>query len=298
MKSADCPGVLLTLSTLPLLQDVLCRTWKSTGSCLYGDLCHEAHGVEQLNTMVRCRAWGLTGTCRFGAECKCLHGNNDTSLLKQSPPLRPFSGSAPKAPVARNGQGALGGQGGQQRGLWGAASHRTSHPLSQQVGGERLGTCLSTPQPRMQSSTHHDMVDDDIFVAQQQLLEEQEQLLCMQKQQLLLLQAGGAREQQNQPTPGREFIRRTPTPPPPRTAASAAAVRQSSGNAVRDTNMAAWGRGGGNAPMWRDIQPFHRVNQGRHTEQVGAFSVDNPTSNRFTMSVEGKPMQAYKAFVS
>lgn len=73
----------------------LCRPFKETGECKYGEKCQFAHGDNELRTVQRhpkykteyCRTFYGVGLCPYGSRCHFLHdlsGDDDTS--RQSMP--------------------------------------------------------------------------------------------------------------------------------------------------------------------------------------------------------------------
>lgn len=64
-----------------LYKTELCRNWRETGLCRYGNKCQFAHGGDELRGVLRhpkykteiCRQYHTTGTCTYGKRCRFVH---------------------------------------------------------------------------------------------------------------------------------------------------------------------------------------------------------------------------------
>lgn len=69
----------------------LCTSFKSTGTCKYGDNCAFAHGEHELQKKVHvpsmyktklCQSFHFNGYCPYGHRCQFIHSENLGGLLK------------------------------------------------------------------------------------------------------------------------------------------------------------------------------------------------------------------------
>eukprot|EP01025_Chloroclados_australasicus_P004025 TRINITY_DN1096_c0_g1_i10.p2 TRINITY_DN1096_c0_g1~~TRINITY_DN1096_c0_g1_i10.p2 ORF type:complete len:420 (+),score=28.37 TRINITY_DN1096_c0_g1_i10:71-1261(+) len=59
----------------------VCRLWQKDGFCRFGDGCHFAHGMHELQPLMRhpkyktklCRNYASTGKCDYGQRCQFIH---------------------------------------------------------------------------------------------------------------------------------------------------------------------------------------------------------------------------------
>lgn len=90
----------------------LCRPFKETGECKYGEKCQFAHGENELRTVQRhpkykteyCRTFYGVGLCPYGSRCHFLHdlsGEDDTTRTRSSNGNRNEGNAMPNANGAR-----------------------------------------------------------------------------------------------------------------------------------------------------------------------------------------------------
>lgn len=79
----------------------LCRNFRNTGRCRFGDSCTYSHvpGAPIGHPMNRpikgdCRTFKETGNCTFGAECRFKHGDQDTRTEVPRRRTRPAAASS------------------------------------------------------------------------------------------------------------------------------------------------------------------------------------------------------------
>ncbi|XP_069017689.1 mRNA decay activator protein ZFP36L1-like [Embiotoca jacksoni] len=79
----------------------LCRPFKESGSCKYGDKCQFAHGVVELRSLSRhpkyktelCRTFHSVGFCPYGPRCHFIHNAEER---RGPPPLSAFNKERPR----------------------------------------------------------------------------------------------------------------------------------------------------------------------------------------------------------
>lgn len=94
----------------------LCRPFKETGECKYGEKCQFAHGENELRTVQRhpkykteyCRTFYGVGLCPYGSRCHFLHdlsgednGDNNNTRTRGSNGNRNEGSAAPNGNAAR-----------------------------------------------------------------------------------------------------------------------------------------------------------------------------------------------------
>lgn len=90
----------------------LCRPFKETGECKYGEKCQFAHGENELRTVQRhpkykteyCRTFYGVGLCPYGSRCHFLHdlsGEDDTTRTRSTNGNRNDGNAMPNGNNAR-----------------------------------------------------------------------------------------------------------------------------------------------------------------------------------------------------
>jgi len=100
-------GIEEEISNQNLYKTELCRSWKETGQCRYGQKCQFAHGEHEMRLIMRhpkyktesCKTYAAFGSCPYKERCRFLHPE-DSSLSRLSSSAS-FLQSA-KTPPSRN----------------------------------------------------------------------------------------------------------------------------------------------------------------------------------------------------
>ena len=95
-ESQQCGGVLPVspsatptedqlIQANPRYKTEICRNFKETNKCIYGEQCQFAHGKEELRDIVRntkyktklCQKYWINGYCVYGPRCNFLHNEDN-----------------------------------------------------------------------------------------------------------------------------------------------------------------------------------------------------------------------------
>ena len=69
----------------------VCRAFRNTGRCRYGEDCNYEHSEgDPIEPPPRgqCFNWGETGQCAYGDRCRFLHGEDDDGSRFEKKPVR------------------------------------------------------------------------------------------------------------------------------------------------------------------------------------------------------------------
>merc|ERR1711959_652896 len=88
------------MGTLTSTMAEVCRAFRNTGRCRYGEECSFEHSEgEPIPQPPRgqCHNWEQTGACEYGERCRFLHGPDDDGSRFEKKPKGSRGGRAPAA---------------------------------------------------------------------------------------------------------------------------------------------------------------------------------------------------------